>query len=200
MTFEMVRQGTFLLLIILQLFRNKVDVFSLEQQFSQHESNKSLNGQRLNDMVFYSSWSSELKLLENVMISHREILRQLRRIKSNTKQILQHCSANNSKTETSLHHVFGVTKVQPLRPETPTQSTDDKRCPSGFIGVASWFSCYRFSNFVSTWHEAREYCSAFGANLLSLDSLKEAHVVDFLIKSNEGKTSDLKNFALLLLS
>ena len=191
MTFEMVRQRTFLLLIILQPFRNRVDLYSVEQQFSQHESNKSLIGQRLNDMVYYSSWSSELKLLENVMISHREILRQLRRIKTNTKQILQqlqHRSANNSNTETTtLSHMFGVTKVQPLRSETSTQSTDDKRCPSGFVGVASWFSCYRFSNFVSTWHEAREYCSAFDANLLSLDSLKEAHVVDFLIKSNEGK-------------
>jgi hypothetical protein len=60
------------------------------------------------------------------------------------------------------------------------------RCPSEFLGVGTWRSCYRFSNFEATWHEAREYCSAFGANLVSIDTMKEAYIVDYLIKSYPG--------------
>ena len=60
------------------------------------------------------------------------------------------------------------------------------QCLPEFVRVGTWPSCYRFSLFNATWHEAREYCSAFGANLLALDSLKEAHIVDYLIKSNTG--------------
>jgi len=52
--------------------------------------------------------------------------------------------------------------------------------------VGAWPSCYRFSTFKSSWHEAREYCSAFSANLLALDSLKEAHIIDYLLNSNTG--------------
>ena len=61
------------------------------------------------------------------------------------------------------------------------------RCPLEFVGVGTWRSCYRFSNFEASWHEAREYCSAFGANLVSIDTMKEAYIVDYLIKSNPGK-------------
>lgn len=61
-------------------------------------------------------------------------------------------------------------------------------CLPEFVRVGPWPSCYRFSLFNATWHEAREYCSAFGANLLALDSLKEAHIIDYLIKSNPGNS------------
>ena len=60
-------------------------------------------------------------------------------------------------------------------------------CPNEFVGVGTWRSCYRFSTFNATWHEAREYCSAFGAELVSLDTMKEAYILDYLIKSNPGK-------------
>ena len=61
-------------------------------------------------------------------------------------------------------------------------------CPPEFVRVGTWQSCYRFSNFNTTWHEAREYCSAFGADLVSLDTLKESYILDYLIKSSPGKT------------
>jgi len=60
------------------------------------------------------------------------------------------------------------------------------QCPSEFVGLGTWRSCYRFSNFEASWHEAREYCSAFGANLVSIDTMKEAYIVDYLIKSHPG--------------
>jgi len=75
---------------------------------------------------------------------------------------------------------------------------------------------YRSSTFNASWHEAREYCSAFGANLLALDSnlvltharrdgqaelniysfshvlaldsLKEAHIIDYLLNSKPGRS------------
>ena len=59
-------------------------------------------------------------------------------------------------------------------------------CLPEFARVGAWPSCYRFSTFNATWHEAREYCSAFGANLLALDSLKEAHIIDYLLNSKPG--------------
>ena len=59
-------------------------------------------------------------------------------------------------------------------------------CLPEFIRVGTWPSCYRFSAFNASWHESREYCSAFGANLLALDSLKEAHIIDYLLNSKTG--------------
>lgn len=64
------------------------------------------------------------------------------------------------------------------------RSLAPNQCPSEFVGVGTWRSCYRFSNFEANWHDAREYCSALGANLVSLDSIKEAYIIDYLIKSN----------------
>ena len=62
------------------------------------------------------------------------------------------------------------------------RSTD--RCPPEFMTVGSWSSCYRFSNFNETWSEAKEFCSAFGANLVSIENEKEFYILDGLIKSN----------------
>ncbi len=60
-------------------------------------------------------------------------------------------------------------------------------CPPEFISIGTWPSCYRFSTFNATWHQAREYCSAVGANLVTMDTLKEAYILDYLIKSHPGK-------------
>ena len=67
------------------------------------------------------------------------------------------------------------------------QKGEPLECPPKFIGIGTWPSCYRFSSFNATWHEAREYCAAFGANLVAMDTLKEAYILDYLIKSNPGK-------------
>ena len=60
-------------------------------------------------------------------------------------------------------------------------------CPPEFIRVGMWNSCYRFSTFAESWHNAREYCSAFSADLVALDTIKESYILDYLIKSNRGK-------------
>lgn len=76
-----------------------------------------------------------------------------------------------------------------LKQQSRTGRGKNKRaleCPPEFLGVGTWGSCYRFSSFNSTWHEAREYCNAFGADLVALDTLKESYILDYLIKSNPG--------------
>ena len=91
-----------------------------------------------------------------------------------------------------------VESLQPrgARPDAATTSggnnvTVMSACLPEFSKVGAWPSCYRFSTFNSSWHEAREYCSAFGANLLALDSLKEAHIIDYLLNSKPGLCLDL---------
>lgn len=66
-----------------------------------------------------------------------------------------------------------------------------RTCPPEFTSVGTWTSCYRFSTFNATWHEAREYCAAFGADLVSPDTIKEAYILDYLIKSNVGKRESI---------
>ena len=70
-------------------------------------------------------------------------------------------------------------------------------CPPEFTSVGTWTSCYRFSTFNATWHEAREYCAAFGADLVSPDTMKEAYIMDYLIKSNPGKFSQTEPIKLV---
>ena len=60
-------------------------------------------------------------------------------------------------------------------------------CPAEFLGIGSWPACYRFSAFSATWQEAKEYCNAFGADLVAVDSIKESYIVDYLIKSKLGE-------------
>lgn len=83
------------------------------------------------------------------------------------------------------------TSMSLLKQQAITTNSQGKKkrgltCPPEFVGVGTWSSCYRFSNFNTTWHEAREYCNAFGADLVALDSLKESYILDYLIKSNPG--------------
>jgi len=86
--------------------------------------------------------------------------------------------------------IFPVRSFRKISKNVTSQFLDSPpvtdQCLPEFSRVGSWRSCYRFSLFNATWHEAREYCSAFGANLLAVDSLKEAHIVDYLIKSHSG--------------
>jgi len=62
------------------------------------------------------------------------------------------------------------------------------QCPAEFIGGGTWPACYRLAPFNASWHEAKDYCTAIGANLVSLETIKEAYIVDYLIKSNTGKS------------
>lgn len=109
------------------------------------------------------------------------------------KQLSVRCLRQLRQVKAELRKVFSametLTLQQPdARPDTATASggsnvTVTPSCLPEFSKVGAWPSCYRFSTFNSTWHEAREYCSAFGANLLALDSLKEAHIIDYLLNS-----------------
>jgi len=100
---------------------------------------------------------------------------------------------SGSKTRNTVQVSSAVESLQPrgARPDAATASggnnvTVTSACLPEFSKVGAWPSCYRFSTFNSSWHEAREYCSAFGANLLALDSLKEAHIIDYLLNSKPG--------------
>ena len=59
----------------------------------------------------------------------------------------------------------------------------DKACPLGFTTVEGWSSCYRFSSTSATWPEAREHCTSLAANLLSIDTAKEANTVDYIMRA-----------------
>ena len=74
-----------------------------------------------------------------------------------------------------------------------------KDCPPEYVTTGTWTSCYSFSKFEANWREAREYCSASGANLVSLESVKEAYILDYLIK-NEGKALPFLNMCFLSVS
>ena len=59
-------------------------------------------------------------------------------------------------------------------------------CPKEFVGGGSWSSCYRLAPLQGNWYEARSYCNSLGAELLSMETLKEAYIIDYLIKSYGG--------------
>lgn len=61
------------------------------------------------------------------------------------------------------------------------------KCPNSFSYIDGWASCYLFSTFNASWYEARDYCAAFDADLLSLNFVKEHHLIAFILKNNEGK-------------
>jgi len=109
-------------------------------------------------------------------------LRHIRQIRADLRQMTQSMTAIKARSMRagSGVDVGGTGSGVVIRPSGHT------RCPDEFVGVGRWRTCYRFSNFDASWHEAREYCSAFGANLVSLDSMKEAYIIDYLIKSHPG--------------
>lgn len=115
------------------------------------------------------------KMLEGLSIRSLRHIRGIRKELSqmaNSISLLQH--SNPSKNGRSVYSPQGgLGRMQYV-------------CPPEFIRVGTWPSCYRFSSFNATWSEAREYCAAFGANLVALDTMKESYIMDYIIKSNGG--------------
>ena len=107
-------------------------------------------------------------------------LRHIRQIRVDLRQMTQSMMAIKARP------MRGGSGVDSAVSGVVTGPSGHTRCPDEFVGVGRWRNCYRFSNFEASWHEAREYCSAFGANLVSLDSMKEAYIIDYLIKSHQG--------------
>ena len=128
----------------------------------------------------------KLELLEGKLVKMMEqlsirSLRHIRQIRADLRQMTQSMTAIKARSMRPGGAVDGVGSAGVIiRPNGHT------RCPDDFVGVGRWRTCYRFSNFDASWHEAREYCSAFGANVVSLDSMKEAYIIDYLIKSHSG--------------
>jgi len=117
--------------------------------------------------------SKLVKMMEQLSIRS---LRHIRQIRADLRQMTQSVAALKR----------AGSGVDDSRPGVAIRPNGHTRCPDEFVGVGRWRTCYRFSNFDASWHEAREYCSAFGANLVSLDSMKEAYIIDYLIKSHPG--------------
>lgn len=120
-----------------------------------------------------------VKMMEQLSIRS---LRHMRQIRSDVRQMTQSVTA----MQASQAAAGGVAAGGGGGGGDRGVGSGHTRCPHEFVGVGRWRTCYRFSNFDASWHEAREYCSAFGANLLSLDSMKEAYIIDYLIKSHPG--------------
>ena len=110
-------------------------------------------------------------------------LRHIRQIRSDLRQMTQSMTAIKAR---SMRGDSGIDGVGGGGSGVISRPNGHTRCPDEFVTVGRWRNCYRFSNFDASWHEAREYCSAFGANLVSLDSMKEAYIIDYLIKSYPG--------------
>ena len=111
------------------------------------------------------------KMMEGLSVRS---LRHIRQIRNDLRQMNERMESMRSETSSS-----GKSKRKAgLAPNT---------CPDEFSTVGTWSSCYRFSTFNATWPEAREYCSAFGGNLVALETLQESYILDYLIKSNPGK-------------
>ena len=134
-----------------------------------------------------------VKMMEDLSVRS---LRHVREIRSDLRQMTQ--SMNQLQTSQQRGSAGGSNGIgraglksldHPGRPGSPSSVGFQRQCPPEFVGMGSWRSCYRFSNFEASWHDAREYCSAFDANLVSLESMKEAYIVDYLIKSKPGITT-----------
>ncbi|KAL3865783.1 hypothetical protein ACJMK2_043138 [Sinanodonta woodiana] len=85
----------------------------------------------------------------------------------------------------------GVRKMEAIVDDVLTKQSkrtsgnqNDGVCSAGFQTVEKWPYCYLFSTFNTTWFEARDYCAAFDADLVTLDTLKEHYIVTFLMKNN----------------
>lgn len=120
-----------------------------------------------------------VKMMEQLSVRS---LRHIRQIRSDVRQMTQSVTA--IKARSLRGGGGGVDGVGDPGTGVATRPRGHTRCPHEFVGVGRWRTCYRFSNFDASWHEAREYCSAFGANLVSLDSMKEAYIINYLIKSH----------------
>jgi len=152
---------------IIKSLENKLD-----EKEKKDETSQKVEMKKLEDLE-----SKLVKMMEGLSVRS---LRHIRQIRNDLKQMMN--SMNSIKKQTQ------NTEPQDSPPSAKVSSKSKRElsCPPEFITVGTWKSCYRFSTFNTTWHEAREYCSAFGADLASLDTLKESYIIDYLIKSNEG--------------
>ena len=110
-------------------------------------------------------------------------LRHIRQIKTDLRQMSQSMNQLKAKTAAAAAAVSSGTGGGSGR----AKLNEATQCPPEFVGGGTWPSCYRLALFNASWHEARDYCTAFGANLLSLDTIKEAYIIDYVIKSNPGE-------------
>lgn len=119
------------------------------------------------------------KMMEDLSVRS---LRHVREIRSDLRQMT--LSMNRLKTGSD---VTSAAAAADGRGGGGSLHPAPRQCPSQFIGMGNWKSCYRFSNFEATWNEAQEYCKIFGASLLSLDTMKESNIIDYFMKSNAGR-------------
>ena len=147
---------------------NKIDAFLPEDD--KPEVTEVVDGQvaikKLDDLE-----KRLIKMMEGLSIRS---LRHIRQIRNDLHQM---------STSMSLLKAGGL-KMRGMGRRSAAATMD---CPAEFIRVGMWNSCYRFSSFAESWYNAREYCSAFGADLVALDTIKESYILDYLIKSNPGK-------------
>jgi hypothetical protein len=143
-------------------------------------------------------WTRDLPILEEqeVDIGGEEVdvipIKKLDQLERKLVKIMEGLSVRSLRhirqIKADLRQMTGT--IDLLRMKTG-QKGEPIECPPEFIGIGTWPSCYRFSSFNATWHEAREYCAAFGANLVAMDTLKEAYILDYLIKSNLGNLCNI---------
>lgn len=146
---------------------NKIDAFLPEENPNNNEVGEAVDGtvtmKKLDELE-----KRLIKMMEGLSVRS---LRHIRQIRNDLHQM---------STSLSLLKAGGLKRMKGRR----SVAMD---CPPEFVRVGMWNSCYRFSSFAETWHNAREYCSAFGADLVALDTIKESYILDYLIKSNRGK-------------
>ena len=95
-------------------------------------------------------------------------LRHFRKIKTDMSDIM--------------HSVRTISKQDGAR-----SRNDGNRCPADFVTTGTWSSCYKFSNFNISWDEAKAFCEALDANLVAIETEKEAYILDGLIRTNTGE-------------
>ena len=133
--------------------------------------------------------SLESRLVKMVEQLSVRSLRHMRQIRADVRHMTQSMTAINARSLRGDGAAGDAAAAGPRVAAAAVGRRGHTRCPHGFVGVGRWRTCYRFSNFDAPWREAREYCSAFGANLVSLDSMKEAYIINYLIKSRQGTSS-----------
>lgn len=120
------------------------------------------------------------KMLENLSVRN---LRHSRQIKSDLRDLQESIDKLNN----------GNKKFSRKRHKKRSLS----RCPFEFRKFGKSKNCYKFSSFNTNWKKAKEYCTAFGANLLSIESIGEDYVIDYQLRSNLGLVSNILSCLIL---
>jgi len=144
----------------------------LQEKEKRDETSQQVEMKKLEDLE-----TKLVKMMEGLSVRS---LRHIRQIRNDLRHMTSSMDSLKKQTQNT------VSQESPNDERVSSKSKRELSCPSEFVTVGTWKSCYRFSTFNTTWHEAREYCSAFGADLASLDTLKESYIIDYLIKSNAG--------------